>query len=65
MSKKEYEYDLAFLTSLLSQICDYAKINGYDLNQTVSRIGTQITATCDFVKLGEWYKGEGKQTKED
>ena len=58
MPKKEYEYDIMFLASLITQICDYAKEKGYEPNQVLARIGTQITASCDYATFMKWMKSD-------
>lgn len=43
-----------FLTHIISEICDYAKANGYEITDSVKTIGKNIVAITEIVNFDNW-----------
>ena len=56
MEEKELSQDMEFLTSIISQICDYAVDNGLNPTDTVKTVAKNLLALCEISNFDNWNK---------
>lgn len=54
---KKPENDIEFITSVISQICDYAIDNGMNATDTLKTVANNILAICEIADFDEWKRG--------
>ena len=56
MEDKELSQDMAFLTNIISKICDYAVDNGLNPTDTVKTVANNLLALCEISNFDNWHK---------
>lgn len=56
MTDKELSQDMELLSSIISQICDYAVDNGMNPTDTVKTVGQNLLALCEISNFDNWHK---------
>lgn len=46
-----------FITHILSTICDYAKVNNYEITETVKAMGENLIALTEIANFDKWKEG--------
>lgn len=58
MTEKELSADMELLSSIISQICDYAVDNGLEPDDTIKTIAGNLKALCEISSFNNWRKEE-------
>lgn len=58
MTDKELSADMELLSSIISQICDYAVDNGLEPDDTIKTIADNLQALCEISSFNNWSKEE-------
>lgn len=46
-----------FITHILSTICDYAKVNNYEITETVKAMGENLITLTEIANFDKWKEG--------
>lgn len=60
MKNNDIENDTQLMNDVISYICDYARYNDMNINDTLKIVAENILAICEIADFNGWKKGENE-----